>query len=104
MAKRSLWAPGSAFQSGGRRFGLFQTLEEAIRVLKIGNNVFRPGLAQTLGARAGSHSHESKSESRRRPDVPDAVANRHHAVKIITPVRNARTRDGGADYRFARDA
>src|SRR5882672_9689338 len=65
--------------------------------------MFRPGLAQRLGSRAAGDAYESQSESRRRFDIPDAVAYRNDAIEIITPVRNARTRNGRADDRFARD-
>src|SRR6266545_1029813 len=90
--------------SGDWRIGIFQTLEEAIGVFEIGNDVFRPGLEQLLGSRPTCDADESQSEPRRRPDVPDAVAYRNDAIEIFAPVRVARTRDGRADDQFARDA
>src|SRR5262249_15292073 len=68
------------------------------------NDVFRPGIAQHLGSRAAGDAYKSQSESRRRTDVPDAVAYRNDASEIFAPVRDARTRDGRADDRFARDS
>src|SRR5262249_37270689 len=89
---------------GGRRFGLLKASEEVINVFKIRNDVHGSGLAQHLGSRAAAHAHESQPESRGRSDIPNAVADRDNAVKIITLVRYARARDGRADDRFARDA
>src|SRR5262249_36994764 len=88
---------------GDWRYGVFQTFEEAIGVFKIGNGVFRPGVAQHLGPRPTCDAYEGQSEPRRRPDVPDAVANRNDAVEMFTPVRGSPTRNGRADDRFARD-
>src|SRR5262249_25050051 len=104
VGARTLWAPGTAIQLGGRRFGLLKALEEAINVFKIRNDVVRPSLTQPLGSPVAGDTDECQSEPSRRSDIPDAVAYRDNAVKIITLVRNARTRNGRADDRFARDA
>src|SRR5215510_230592 len=83
-----------------RRFGLFQTLEEAIDVFKIRDNMFGAGIAQRFGSRPAGDAYESQSEPRRRFDVPDAVAHRNDAIEhraVMIPG----TRNGRADDRFA---